>query len=222
MKYLANFKKVVLLCVKKGWLLRDPFYAFKMTKREVDRQALTQNELSSIWNTELNCKRLSQVRDIFVFCCYSGLAYADVYKLKHSEIAAGIDGRLWIRIKRQKTDSLSRIPLLPLTLEIMAKYKDDLGSQRDGRVLPVLTNQKMNFYLKEIANLCRIEKKLTFHLARHTFATTVTLTNGVPLETVSKMLGHKNIHTTLQYAKIVDKKISDDMARLEFILPTLN
>ncbi|WP_138477984.1 site-specific integrase [Dyadobacter bucti] len=218
MKYLANFKKIVLLCVKRGWLLRDPFYAFKFSKREVDRQALTESELKKVWDKEMGDGRLSYVKDIFLFCCYTGLAYADVYKLKRTEIVEGIDGGKWITTKRQKTDTPSRIPLLPMALEIMEKYEDHLQCENENRVLPVLSNQKMNAYLKEIADLCGIKKNITFHLARHTFATTVTLTNGVPIESVSKMLGHRNIKTTQQYAKIVDRKISDDMARLKDIL----
>ncbi|WP_215235740.1 site-specific integrase [Dyadobacter linearis] len=218
MKYLANFKKIVLLCVKRGWLLRDPFYAFKFSKREVDRQALTESELKKVWDKEVGDGRLAYVKDIFLFCCYTGLAYADVYKLKRTEIVEGIDGGKWITTKRQKTDTPSRIPLLPMALEIMEKYEDHPQCENENRVLPVLSNQKMNSYLKEIADLCGIKKNITFHLARHTFATTVTLTNGVPIESVSKMLGHRNIKTTQQYAKIVDRKISDDMARLKDIL----
>jgi site-specific recombinase XerD len=218
MKYLANFKKIVLLCVKRGWLLRDPFYAFKFSKREVDRQALTESELKKVWDKEMGDGRLSYVKDIFLFCCYTGLAYADVYKLKRTEIVEGIDGGKWITTKRQKTDTPSRIPLLPMALEIMEKYEDHPQCESENRVLPVLSNQKMNSYLKEIADLCGIKKNITFHLARHTFATTVTLTNGVPIESVSKMLGHRNIKTTQQYAKIVDRKISDDMLRLKEIL----
>ncbi|MCF2518519.1 site-specific integrase [Dyadobacter sp. CY351] len=218
MKYLANFKKIVLLCVKRGWLTRDPFYAFKFSKREVDREALTESELKKVWEKDMGDGRLSYVKDIFLFCCYTGLAYADVYKLKRTEIVEGIDGGKWITTKRQKTDTPSRIPLLPLALEIMEKYEDHPQCENENRVLPVLSNQKMNAYLKEIADLCGIQKNVTFHLARHTFATTVTLTNGVPIESVSKMLGHRNIKTTQQYAKIVDRKISDDMARLKDIL----
>ncbi|REA63447.1 site-specific integrase [Dyadobacter luteus] len=218
MKYLANFKKIVLICIKQGWLTRDPFHAFKMTKREVDREALTDTELKKIRNKDFGNGRLSQVRDIFLFCCYTGLAYADVHKLRRMEIIEGMDGGKWITTTRKKTDSSSRIPILPVAQEIMDKYQDHPQCESEGRVLPVLTNQKMNSYLKEIADLTGIQKNITFHLARHTFATTVTLTNGVPIESVSKMLGHRNIKTTQQYAKIVDKKVSDDMARLRDIL----
>lgn len=217
-KYLATFKKIVIICIKNGWLSRDPFHAYKMSKREVDRTALTAEELSKISKKKFDHERLGQVRDIFLFCCYTGLAYIDVYKMSRSEIITGIDGEKWLVIKRQKTDSPSRIPLLPQALSILKKYDKDPQCEIKGQLLPVLSNQKMNSYLKEIAVLCRINKVITFHLARHTFATTVTLTNGVPMESVSKMLGHRNLKTTQQYAKIVDVKVSEDMKKLKQIL----
>lgn len=211
MKYLGNFKKIVIKCIRSGWLTKDPFDNFKMTKREVERTALFKEELEVIGNKIFSTDRLTQVRDIFLFCCFTGLAYADVKKLKRSEIALGIDGGKWIFTNRQKTETSSRIPLLPTTLEIIEKYKDHPQCIHQDKVLPVLTNQKMNAYLKEIADVCGIKKTFTFHIARHTFATTVTLSNGVPIETVSKMLGHKNLKTTQHYAKILDRKVSDDM-----------
>lgn len=217
-KYLATFKKIVIICIKNGWLPRDPFHAYKMSKREVDRTALTAEELSKISKKKFDHERLGQVRDIFLFCCYTGLAYIDVYKMSRSEIITGIDGEKWLVIKRQKTDSPSRIPLLPQALSILKKYDKDPQCEIKGQLLPVLSNQKMNSYLKEIAVLCRINKVITFHLARHTFATTVTLTNGIPMESVSKMLGHRNLKTTQQYAKIVDVKVSEDMKKLKQIL----
>lgn len=214
-KYLANFKKIVLICIKKGWLSKDPFMAFKMTTKEVDRQALTPSELQNIANKDFDNERLEHVRDIFIFCCYTGLAYADVYKLKRSEIIVGIDGEKWLSIKRQKTETPSRIPILPMAQRMLDKYSEHPQCLAKNKLLPVLSNQKMNSYLKEIGDVCRVNKVITFHLARHTFATTVTLTNGVPIESVSKMLGHRNIKTTQQYAKIVDKKISEDMIVLK-------
>ena len=154
------------------------------------------------------------MRDIFLFYCYTGLAYADVKKLKRNEIAMGIDGEKWIFTHRQKTETPTRLPLLPPALEILDRYKDHPLCVNTGQMLPVLANQKMNGYLKEIADVCRITKKMTMHIARHTFATTVTLTNGVPIETVSKMLGHRNLKTTQHYAKILDLKVSADMTVL--------
>jgi integrase len=195
MKYLSNFKKIVHICIKNGWLTRDPFVGFKLTKREVERPFLVEEELTRIMNKDFVVPRLRQVRDIFIFCCYTGLAYADVEKLTRQEITIGIDGEKWIWTSRQKTDSATRVPLLPSALEILDRYKDDPQCVNKGRLLPVLSNQKMNTYLKEISDACEITKKMTFHTARHTFATTVTLTNGVPIETVSKMLGHRIVTT---------------------------
>jgi site-specific recombinase XerD len=214
MKYLSNFKKIVIKCIKNGWLQKDPFIGFNMAKREVERTALTENELEIIQSKRFSIKRLKLVRDIFLFSCYTGLAYADVQKLKRSEIMIGVDGEKWIFTKRQKTDSSSRIPILPPALEILKQYQEDPQCKFQDKVLPVLSNQKMNSYLKEIADACGISKNLTYHIARHTFATTVTLSNGVPIETVSKMLGHRNLKTTQHYAKILDKKISEDMKNL--------
>ncbi|MFC5285303.1 site-specific integrase [Pedobacter alpinus] len=156
-------------------------------------------------------ERLNQVRDIFLFSCYTGLAYVDAKKLKRSEIEKGIDGKLWIHTYRQKTDSLSRIPLLPTALSIIQKYEHHPQCIADDLLLPVISNQKMNAYLKEIAEVCGIDELLTFHIARHTFATTVTLNNGVSIETVAKMMRHSSIKTTQIYAKVLDHKISDDM-----------
>lgn len=214
MKYLSNFRKIVNRCLRNGWLQRDPFMGFKMTKKEVERTALTETELRTIMTKKFPSERLNNVRDIFIFSCFSGLAYADVKKLKRSEIIIGIDGEKWLVSKRQKTDISARIPLLPVALNLVDKYADHPQCISEDRVLPVLSNQKMNAYLKEIADLCNINKNLTYHIARHTFATTVTLSNGVPIETVSKMLGHRNLRTTQHYARILDRKISDDMKRL--------
>jgi integrase len=215
MKYLSNFKKIVNHCVRSGKLMRDPFLGFNMAKKEVERQALTEFQLKKIAAENFRIERLSLVRDIFLFCCFTGLSYADIKKLKQSEILNGVDGSLWIVAKRQKTNVTSRIPLLPPAIEIMERYKDHPQCQVKGMVLPVLSNQKLNSYLKEIADRCDIPIHLTFHIARHTFATTVTLGNGIPLETVSKMLGHRNLKTTQHYAKILDKKISEDMKKLK-------
>ena len=214
MKYLANFKKVVLRCVRNGWLSKDPFADFKLSLHEVKINVLTDQELDAIAKKTFASERVRKVRDIFIFSCFTGLAYADVKKLKRSEIRKGNDGKDWIFTSRQKTDTESRIPLLPEASRMLKKYEDDPQCVNLGRAFPVMSNQKMNAYLKEIADVCGINKNLTYHLARHTFATTVTLTNGVPMETVSKMLGHKNLKTTQHYAKIVDVKISEDMNNL--------
>jgi integrase len=139
------------------------------------------------------------------------LAYIDIKNLTKSHISPGIDGEKWIFTHRQKTETASKIPILPITQMIIDKYEDHPECCNQNKLLPILSNQKMNSYLKEIAGVCEIEKDLTFHIARHTFATTITLTNGVPIESVSKMLGHKNLRTTQHYAKVLDKKVSEDM-----------
>lgn len=214
-KYLSNFKKIVLQCVKKGWLPKDPFYGFNMATKEVVRDILTQDELQRIWQKQFKTERLKVTRDIFLFSCYTGLAYVDVHRLSRSDIGIGVDGQQWIFSTRQKTETPFKIPLLPIPLEILHQYKDHPQCLVNERLLPVWSNQKLNEYLKEIGELCGISKKLTYHMARHTFATTVTLNNGVPIETVSKMLGHKNIKITQRYAKTLDKKISEDMLELK-------
>lgn len=214
-KYIANTKKIILDCIKKGWLQRDPFTGFKTTKKKVKKTALTEAEISKISKKKFGNERLGNVRDIFLFSCYTGLAYADVKKLTKHQIITGVDHEKWIVTERQKTDSPTRLPLLPQAMEILKKYKNHPKCAADGAVLPVLTNQKMNAYLKEIADLCGINKPLTFHIARHTFATTVTLSNGVPIETVSKMLGHESVKQTEHYAEVVDLKISKDMRALK-------
>lgn len=210
-KYLSNFRKIVNRCIRCGWLPGDPFAGFKMSKKEVVRDILSETELQTMASKNFGTERLNQVRDIFLFCCFSGLAYADVKKLKKSEIGIGVDGEKWIFTSRQKTSTASRIPLLPTSLEILERYDQHPQCVNQDRILPVLSNQKMNAYLKEIVDICGISKKLTFHIARHTFATTVTLSNGVPIETVSKMLGHVNLRTTQLYAKVLDRKVSEDM-----------
>lgn len=213
-KYIKNFKKIMRLCMANGWLSKDPFLGYKAKIKEVERPYLTKEEIQTLYDKEFASDRLSQVRDIFLFSCYTGFAYVDVKKLSKSHINMGIDGDKWIFTNRQKTGTATRVPLLPLALEIILKYEDHPECVNLNVLFPVLSNQKMNSYLKEIANVCGINKELTFHIARHTFATTVTLSNGVPIESVSKMLGHKNLKTTQHYAKILDKKVSEDMIAL--------
>ena len=175
---------------------------------------MTQAELDAMRTKRLHVQRHIQVRDIFVFSCYTGLAYIDVQKLKRSEIQIGDDGKEWIFTSRTKTETPSHIPILAEAKEILDRYQDHPVCEIKGLALPVYTNQRMNSYLKEIADHCGITKNLTFHLARHTFATTVTLSNGVPIETVSKMLGHNSLKTTQHYAKVLDSKTGHDMSEL--------
>lgn len=213
LKYLAYFKKIVRMAVSNGWLEKDPFYNFKLKPQVIDREYLTIDEITKLMEKEFSIPRIEHVRDVFLFCCYTGLAYADVEKLTGDEIIKGIDGNLWIKIKRTKTKFLSSIPLLPIAQKLIGKYEN--VKCHSNRLFPVYTNQRRNSYLKEIGDRCDINKNLTFHMARHTFATTVTLSNGVPIESVSKMLGHRSLKTTQHYAKILDVKLSEDMNTLK-------
>ncbi|WP_113652767.1 site-specific integrase [Pedobacter namyangjuensis] len=214
-KNIKNLGKILRICLEKEWIDKSPFTAYKGKTKNVDRFFLNKEELANIAGKEFQSERLKQVRDVFIFCCFTGLAYVDVFKLKHENIRKGIDGDRWIFTNRQKTKTRSSVPLLPTAVEIIDRYATNKVCLNKGLLLPVPTNQKMNEYLKEIADLCGIENKLTSHIARHTFATTVTLLNGVPIESVSKMLGHTNIRTTQHYAKILDMKVSEDMALLK-------
>ncbi|HEX8377951.1 MAG TPA: site-specific integrase [Pedobacter sp.] len=213
-KYIKNLGKIVRICMGNGWLTVDPYLNYKPKQKAVNREVLTKEELDRLCKKKFSADRLNTVRDMFVFCCYTGLAYVDVHKLKRSELVKGVDGDLWIYTKRQKTDTISRIPGLPTALSIIHTYEDHPQCVVKDTLLPVMSNQKMNAYLKEIADLCKINKPLTFHIARHTFATTVTLNNGVPIESVAKMMGHTSIKTTQIYAKVMDHKISSDMKQL--------
>jgi site-specific recombinase XerD len=214
-KYIKNFNKIIKLCLANDWLEKNPFANYKSKVKEVERVYLTEEEIQSIIEKDFKTERLSLVRDIFLFSCFTGLAYIDVKNLTKSHISYGIDGEKWIFTHRQKTESASKIPILPVTQMIIDKYENHPQCNNEDKLLPILSNQKMNAYLKEIAGVCEIEKELTFHIARHTFATTVTLTNGVPIESVSKMLGHKNLRTTQHYAKVLDRKVSEDMKILK-------
>jgi len=212
---IKKLKKIIRQCVANDWLDKDPFKSYKITTKETHRNFLLRDELETLLNKNITIKRLDQVRDIFLFSCYTGLSYTDVMMLTRKDISIGIDGEQWIFTTRIKTDSSSRIPLLPIAKDILEKYSKRPDIINSGRLLPKLTNQRLNSYLKEITDICEFKKVLTFHCARHTFATTVTLTNGVPIETVSKMLGHKSLRTTQIYAKILDSKVSSDMQLLK-------
>ena len=214
-KYIKNLRKIINLAYKNDWIRKDPFAGFTVKIKPVKREYLTDEELGKIENLKIAIPRLETVRDIFVFSCYTGFSYTDVESLTSHNIRKGIDGELWIFTDRIKTTTKSNVPLLPIALDIIEKYKDHPVAVNNDKLLPVISNQKLNAYLKEIADLAGINKNMTFHLARHTFATTVTLSNDVPIETVSEMLGHKSIRTTQIYAKVIEKKVSKDMNRLK-------
>lgn len=213
-KFLQNLKTVTRLSIRSGWLLKDPFNGISLTLKEVDRPYLSHEEIERLIAFNSPFDRLNRVRDFFVFSCFTGLAYIDVSKLKRSEIEGNEESGFWIRTRRQKTGGRANIPLLDIPMSIINNYSRLELLRANDPILPILSNQKMNAYLKELADLCGIEKQLSFHVARHTFATTVTMMNGVPIETVSKMLGHKNLQSTQHYARIVDKKVGDDMKLL--------
>jgi len=214
LKHLVRLKKMVNLAHKLGWIPGNPFLGFKMKKKRVEKDFLNKHELTAIVEKEFDLERLEIVRDIFVFSCYTGLAYVDVMNLMPGNIVKGMDGGLWIKTTRQKTAMPVSTPILPAAMEIIEKYQGNIRAKAKGTVFPVFSNQKVNSYLKEIADQCGVKKNLSFHIARHTFATTITLSNGVPIETVSKMLGHNKLSTTQIYARVLEQKISDDMADL--------
>lgn len=216
MKHLERLKKLLNLAVKLEWVERDPFANFSLKFVKNERHYLSQKELDLLINTELNHTYQNRTKDIFIFSCYTGLSYIDVKNLMKNDIVKGIDGKDWIFTKRQKTDHPIKIPLLDVAENIIHKYKDEMTNS--DKLLPVYSNQKLNIYLKEIAKELKINKYLTFHSARHTFATTVTLSNGVPIETVSKLLGHTKLSTTQIYAKVLESRISSDINNLRIVL----
>jgi integrase len=214
MKHMQRFRKILNLGIRLEWLIKNPFNAYDIRFNKVERGFLTKHELELLESKKFGIERLEMIKDLFIFSCYTGLAYIDAINLAPSEISIGIDGQKWIYTKREKTQTQLKIPVLPVAMEILEKYKVNPRSINRGAIFPLVSNQKVNGYLKEIADICQIEKRLTFHLARHTFATTVTLSNGVPIETVSNLLGHRSISTTQIYAKVLENKVSEDMVKL--------
>jgi integrase/recombinase XerD len=217
-KHIKRLRKMINMAIALEWLNKDPFIKFKAKLEKREREFLTQIELEFIEDYESKISRLDLVKDLFLFSCYTGIAYVDIMELTNKNILKGIDGNLWIETTRVKTKTTVRLPLLEVPETILSKYKTDIRAIAIDKLFPKISNQKLNSYLKEIADLCGIKKNLTFHMARHTFATTVTLTNGVPIESVSKMLGHTKLTTTQIYAKVVESKVSDDMNHLRSIL----
>ncbi|MBW7890971.1 MAG: site-specific integrase [Chitinophagaceae bacterium] len=211
LKYIANFKKIVLRAIAKEMILSDPFKLFKSKWTKPNKRPLTKEELRAIEEKKFSTDRLSVVRDIFIFQCYTGLAYIDAFQLKRTDIKKGNDGGLWIISSRQKSKSSTNIPLLPKALKIMEKYKRHPICISRNSVLPVKSNQKMNEYLKEIAALCGITSELNTHKARRTFASTVTLNNGVPIHVVKEMLGHYSVKQTEEYAITEQETVNREM-----------
>jgi site-specific recombinase XerD len=204
-KNIKNLYGVIRTAIKNNWLINNPFRDFSCNYVNPTRCYLTDDEIDSLIDKHLPNDRLTKVRDVFVFQIYTGLSFIDLYELTEENINKGVDGKEWIILYRKKTHVRSAIPILPRAKEILTKYQYKL---------PVYCNQRTNSYLKEIADLCNISKPLTSHIARHTFATTVTLSKGIPIESVSKMLGHTDIKTTQIYAKVTDNKVASDMQNL--------
>jgi site-specific recombinase XerD len=206
-KMIQNLKKMVIFAHNTGIIQHHPFTGYVMSLNKIDKGYLSERELKIIISKQFDCLRLEHVKDIFLFACYTGLAYIDIANLKEDNIRQSFDGNMWLIGKRGKTGISYNVPLFNIPLMIIEKYK---GKFPYGKILPVISNQKLNSYLKEIADVCGITINLTFHIARHTFATTVTLANGVSIESVSGMLGHSNIMTTQIYARITNEKIRKD------------
>jgi integrase/recombinase XerD len=214
MKHMERLQKVLNFVHKLDWMTEKPMEKFSLKFEKTERGYLSDEELDILQNLQLDSQRLDKTRDLFIFSCYTGLSYIDMYLLSSDHISKGIDGNFWIQTQREKSSEKVIVPLLPKALDLIKKYSNDPSAIRQGSVFPPISNQKINAYLKELATICGIQQRLTFHLARHTFATTVTLSNGVPIETVSKMLGHTRISTTQIYAKVVERKVSEDMINL--------
>ena len=213
-KYLMNFKKIVRIALAKGWMKKDPFAHIRFHLDPVEREFLEKQELKAMLNKAISIPRLAQVRDIFCFCCLTGLAFTDVQQLKAEHLVADIHGKIWIRKARQKTKNMCNIPLLDEAQKIIDRYRDHPYCQTHGVLLPVCSNQKMNSYLKELADICGIRKNLSTHCARHTYGTML-ITAGVDLYTASKMMGHADVRPTQIYAKIIDKKKEEAVSLID-------
>ena len=212
MKIRQKLRTIYKVAIDNGWVSKNPFSTVKIHFDPVERDVLTKSELTALIQTDMIFDRLEKMRDVFVFACFTGLAHCDVAGLTKENIITDEAGQVWLKTHRQKTSEVVDIPLLEIPQLIIKKYQG--MKELNGKLLPTLTNSCSNLYLKEVAVRCGINKTLTFHMARHTFATTVTLSNGVPIESVAKMLGHRNIRTTQIYAKIIKDKLAEDMNNL--------
>lgn len=210
-RYMKTVKKVLNIAVNYDWIEKNPFGNIRFHEKEVNKEFLTKEELETLRTKTFEIPRLELVRDVFLVQCFTGLAFIDVSELKEEHIISDNEGNLWIRKERHKTGIMCNVPLLDIPLEIIEKYKDHPLCQKRGILLPVLSNQKMNSYLKEIADCCGIKKNLSTHTGRHTFCSVVTLANNVSLENIAKMVGHTNTRMTMRYAKVLDQSILRDM-----------
>ncbi len=215
MKYLKNTKQVFDFAVLKEWRSSNPMAAFKCTYRQPKRQRLLWDEIMKIYIHPMPIQRLEEVRDVYIFSCFTGYAYQDVYLLTPQNVVKWIDGNKWLIKDRFKTESKSNIPLMEIPLAIIEKYKNHPYCIKENKLLPVNSNQRYNGYLKEISNICGVNKTLTTHSARHTFATTILMDNDCPIESASEMLGHNSIRTTQIYTKVTDVKVSKNMREIK-------
>lgn len=215
MKHIQRLRKMITLAYHLDWIEKDPFVKFKPHLERRERGFLTPEELEGIESVKLEIPRLKKVRDLFIFSCYTGISFGDLILLTPQNLVIGIDKKFWIITRREKNGNQVKVPLLAKAMNLLEEYKSNEECRIKNSLLPTITNQKANSYLKEIAAKCGIKKNLTFHLARHTFATTVALSNGVPIETVSKILGHKKLSTTQIYAKVIERKVGEDMELLQ-------
>lgn len=213
-RYMKCLKKITNLSLANEWIVKDPFMGIKFQEKEVNREFLTWDELQIVINKKFELPRIELVRDIFIFCAFSGLSFIDVKQLTSEHIVKDKNGNYWIRKARQKTKNMCNIPLLEVPLFIIEKYKGHPICEKQKVLLPVPCNQKMNSYLKEISDLCGIKKNLSTHSARHSYATSVCLANGVSIENVAKMLGHSDISMTKRYARVLDQSILSDMKKV--------
>lgn len=209
--YMMPFRSIIFMAINNGWLARDPFYAYHISKEETKRGFLTMEEITKLINGQFTKKKYELVRDLFVFCCFTGLSWTDMRNLTKSNIQTSFDGHVWIKTSRQKTGVESDIRLLEVAKHIIDKYE---GLAKDDRLLPVPAYSVCKYDIKQVAKQCGIEKNVSWHVARHSFATSVCLSNGVPIETLSKMMGHTSIRSTQIYAKTTAQKLSDDMEKL--------
>ena len=214
-RYMKCFKKITNLAIANEWMHHNPFNGIKFQAKEVIKDILSKEEIGRLMKKEFECDRLNYVRDVFLFSIFSGLAYVDVYNLRAEHLTTDNNGDIWIRKTREKTDQMCNIPLLSIPKMLIERYKDHPTCVKSDRLLPVASNQKMNSYLKEIAIRCDINKHLTTHTARHTYASVVCLANGVTMENVAKMLGHADIRMTQHYAKVMDSSIKRDMMNVD-------
>ncbi|MDR0506869.1 MAG: site-specific integrase [Dysgonamonadaceae bacterium] len=205
---MKKLRHIIEIALNKEWIYRNPFKEFKLQWQKVDRGYLTQSEIETMIDFRFEDMRMEKARDIFIFCAFTGLAHTDVKHLTNDHIQPSFDGKLWIRGKRMKTDTEYNIPVLNIPKMILEKYR---GQTKGNLVLPIFDIMTYNTLLKKVAKMCGINKNVSSHLARHTFAT-LTLTKGVSIESVSKMLGHTNIQTTQIYARVTDKKIGNEMS----------